>query len=78
MKSLRGLISLVFVYAFFCLLLPQEAYAYIDPGSGSYFLQFILAGLLAASFMIKTFWRSIGTFLANLFSKRRKDGKKSC
>lgn len=54
---------------------PKAAYAYLDPGSGSYILQLILAGLLAASFAVKSVWRNIKCFIANLFSKKQKDEK---
>lgn len=42
------------------LLLPaQEARAYIDPGSGSYVIQVLIAGLVTAGAAIKIFWRNI-------------------
>lgn len=53
------------------------AYAYIDPGTGSYLLQVGLAVLIGASFAIKIYWRRIRASLANHFSKRKKDGKNS-
>ena len=38
-----------------CLLtICQSANAYIDPGSGSYLLQILFAGVLGAGFMAKT------------------------
>ena len=46
----------------FGLCLPDDAHAYIDPGTGSYVLQLILAGLFGAFFAIKTYWRSIKAF----------------
>ena len=49
--------------------------AYLDPGSGSYLLQLLIAGLLAASFTVKSFWRNLAGFFARLFSKNRRDGK---
>ena len=36
-----------------------EAAAYIDPGSGSFFVQMLLAGLLGAGMAIKTYWHRI-------------------
>jgi hypothetical protein len=55
----------------------RDAYAYLDPGTSSYFLQLLIAGLLGALFFIKTFWRSIlrvvkGVFL-KLFNPAKKD-----
>lgn len=39
------------------------AQAYLDPGSGSYLLQFLIAGLLGASVAIKIYWRKIRRIL---------------
>jgi len=39
--------------------IPQTAWAYIDPGTGSQILQILAAGLLTALFFIKTMWRTI-------------------
>jgi hypothetical protein len=38
---------------------------YIDPGSGSYFLQVIIAAALGAAFWIKMSWQRIKTFFGN-------------
>jgi hypothetical protein len=32
---------------------------YLDPGSGSYLLQLLIAGLVGSAFMIRTFWSRI-------------------
>ncbi|HEX7556682.1 MAG TPA: hypothetical protein VF338_08660 [Leptolinea sp.] len=32
---------------------------YLDPGSGSFILQVLLAALLGGAFAIKTYWKSI-------------------
>jgi len=60
----------------FLIVLCEDAHAYLDPGSGSYVLQLILAGLLAASFSLKSLWKNGLTFFANLFSRKKK-GKKA-
>jgi len=35
---------------------------YIDPGSGSYLVQVIIAAILGGAFWIKKFWRRIRSF----------------
>ena len=40
-------------------LVTREAAAYIDPGSGSFFVQMVLAGLLGAGMAIKAYWHRI-------------------
>jgi len=68
-----GLITTLVVLALFCLILPQEAYAYLDPGTGSYIFQLAIAVLIGGFFAIKLYWRKIKTFIGNLFSKRQRD-----
>jgi hypothetical protein len=51
------------------LILPQDAHAYLDPGTGSYVLQMIIAGLLGAAFAIKMSWLRIKRFISGLFSR---------
>jgi hypothetical protein len=38
---------------------PQQAYAYLDPGTGSYILQLTLAALFGAIYAVKLYWRRI-------------------
>ncbi len=56
MKNLMRTAVLVGAVAF---LMPVCALAYIDPGTGSYVLQLIIAALVGASFTIKIFWKKI-------------------
>ena len=53
------------------LALPGDAHAYLDPGTGSYVLQLILAGLLGAAFTVKIFWRRIRSFILSHVLKRK-------
>lgn len=41
------------------LLTPRTAWAYLDPGTGSYMLQVAAAGLLASMFTIKLYWQRV-------------------
>ena len=45
--------------------------SYIDPGSGSYILQMIIAAVLGVSFFFKNFWLSVKAFFTG-----KKQGKK--
>jgi len=58
------------MYVFFC---PREAYAYLDPGTGSYIFQLLIAGLLGGLLAVKIFWASIKKFFLNLFSGKKTD-----
>jgi len=43
--------------------------AYLDPGSGSYLLQLLLAGLLGSLFVVKASWGKIKGFFQRLFGR---------
>lgn len=55
--------------------LPDTALAYIDPGTGSYLFQLLIAGLLGLSFFIKTFWRNIKNFLSGEFKRTQRKNR---
>ncbi len=59
MKSSFVVLALLIVV----LSIPSTASAYVDPGTGSYFLQILIAGLLGAAFAVKLYWRKIKRFL---------------
>ena len=50
----------------------QQAYAYIDPGTGSYILQMTIAALLAGLFTMKLFMNKIRILFKNFFSRKNK------
>ncbi len=50
----------------FLLMCSLPAYAYLDPGTGSMFLQVLLASFLAVLYAIKLFWKNIKNFFTSL------------
>ncbi len=50
------------------LVTSQDAYGYVDPGTGSIILQVLLGMILAASFWWRRFWRNLKPFFRKLFS----------
>lgn len=52
-----------------------DVLAYLDPGTGSYIFQVLIAGLVGAGFAIKMFWIQIKSFMAAVFSKKDTDAK---
>lgn len=50
---------------------PQDCGGYLDPGTGSYVLQMLLAGVLGAGFAIRSFWSNIRMTVSSW--KRGKD-----
>ena len=64
-------IALFILSVFFLFfVLSGQAYAYIDPGTGSYVIQVIIASVVAAGFAVQMFWKRISGFFKNLFSKK--------
>jgi hypothetical protein len=45
------------------ILLPENAWAYLDPGAGSALLQGILGGIAAIGVVLKLYWHRILKFL---------------
>ena len=52
---------------------PDKKLAYLDPGSGSFIFQMIIAALLGAAFVIKVYWKRIIGFFQKIFSRNPKD-----
>ncbi|MCK4351646.1 MAG: hypothetical protein KAX13_12340 [Candidatus Krumholzibacteria bacterium] len=63
--------------ALLVVLMTGTAHAYVDPGTGSYLLQILIAGILGAAFALKLYWTRIKSFLSGSLSgrKRRKDDR---
>lgn len=46
-----------------------RAQAYLDPGSGSFILQLLLAALVGSLFLIKSYWKRLGVFFRRLLRR---------
>ena len=42
--------------------LPAREAAYLDPGSGSFIIQLIIAGIVGAGFLLRGYWSKITSF----------------
>ena len=51
------------------LVMYDYAQAYIDPSTGSYILQILLAGILGGLYAMKSYWRQLKAF----FSKKSEE-----
>ena len=54
------------------IVLSKHTYAYLDPGTGSYIIQILIATLAGGTYLVFTSWSKIKTFLSNLFNKLSK------
>lgn len=66
--------KLLFIFSImvFTFLACPPAYAYLDPGYGSYLWQLLIAGLLGALFSLKMFGRKIASLFLSLIAKLSK------
>lgn len=62
-----NLIIYLFCFLFFFI----ELKAYLDPGTGSYLLQLLIAGIAGAILTLKIFWNNIKNFFMKIFKKRK-------
>ncbi len=49
--------------------IAQPAFAYLDPGAGSFMLQMLIAGVMSAMFAIKMYWYRLKAFVARLLGR---------
>ncbi len=66
----RWLAPTVLASALVCLTYPQEAHAYVDPGTGSMLLQAAIAIVVGGTFALKMYWHR----LKARFTKKPADG----
>ena len=71
----RRLTRLFVLAGMLLLISTRDAFAYIDPGTGSFILQLVIASLLGAAFAVKTFWKNIKGFFSKLLFKRVRSGR---
>jgi len=57
------------------LALARQAHAYLDPGTGSYFVQILIAGLAGGGYIIVSSWGKIRQFLSSIFKKEKKENQ---
>lgn len=72
MKNYKYLLKLILVIISLNTFFTQGAYAYIDPGTGSYMFQVAIAAILGTSFAIKSYWQRISNFFLNLLISHTK------
>ena len=54
-------------------LAPKTAYAYLDPASGSYIIQIVIAVFVGGAFVIKQYFGAIRSFFKGRFAKGNSD-----
>ena len=69
-RSAKKVVKRVLFLFLLYLLFPRNAYAYLDPATGSYITQIIIAAVIGGLFVIKQYFYRIKSFFKNLFSKK--------
>lgn len=62
--------SVFLVITFLLFFISDEAYAYLDPGTGSMIVQAVIAGVAAVSVSIGIFRRRLLLFLGRFFGQK--------
>ncbi len=68
---MRSILLLLLALSALDLLIPRPAFAYVDPGSGSFVIQMIVAAVMGAGVTLKLYWGKIRERLTG--SKSRTD-----
>ena len=68
---MRSTSKAAFGLALLAALTARPAQAYIDPATGSFILQALVAGFLGALFALKMFWHRIVGFFRSLTSRSK-------
>lgn len=74
MKILKNALKMTGLVFLCTLFFPGRVYGYIDPGTGSYIFQILIAAFVAVSFAVKVYWNKIKKFVGGLLAKKH-DGK---
>lgn len=53
------------------IIFPCYAYAYLDPGTGSYILQILIAAVFGTLFALKRYWHRMKSLLSNSFKRHK-------
>ena len=67
---------ITFFTILYLVIFPQQAHAYLDPGTGSYVLQVAAAVLFGGLFLIKTWWSQIAGFFSKVLGRKDKLSEK--
>ena len=63
LRSTR-LLCIALLAACFHVFFVREAYAYLDPGTGSLIFQAVVAGFVGTTYLARRYWRQIKAYVA--------------
>lgn len=65
--------KIIFISLYLNLILTNNAFAYLDPGTGSIILQAILGAIAAGFSYCAFYWNKVKTFFKKIFTKKNKN-----
>ena len=72
MRYCRYISFFLFFGGLLFLIMPTNAHAYIDPGTGSFIIQVVIGVVAGALVTLKIFWSKVKNFFKSKFAKGRK------
>jgi uncharacterized paraquat-inducible protein A len=63
--------TMVFFILVAAMMISTDACAYLDPGTGSYIFQVIIAMFIGSIFTLKIYWQKIKDFFRSFFTKNQ-------
>ncbi len=77
MFILKKVSNILLIFSLFTIIIPKPALAYLDPGSGSYLIQIIIASTAGGGILLKTKWKNIkNTLIKKNKSEKEKENEK--
>ncbi|MEX2599370.1 MAG: hypothetical protein WD533_06910 [Dehalococcoidia bacterium] len=70
-RRLSGVTNAALIVAGFLVLSQRDAFAYLDPGTGSMLFQVVAGAVLASLFAVKMFWYRIKAFVTTTVGRRQ-------
>ncbi len=70
MNFFKPAVAFLIIYLFVTV---KPAHAYLDPGTGSYILQMVLAGVLGGLYIFKGYVARVFNFIRSMFTKVDKE-----
>jgi O-antigen/teichoic acid export membrane protein len=67
--TVKRMVSVVVLTTLLQIGLASSAHAYLDPGSGSYIWQILLATFVGLGFLVKVYWSKLKAAAKRLFSR---------
>jgi hypothetical protein len=74
MRSLGGLTVAWVAAALYLGVFLSDAWAYLDPGTGSYIFQMLIASIVGGLFALKMYWRRLKAWVRRKLGKKDDDG----